>query len=112
MSRPPPSQYAVLRPCAQSGQTVDPARHQSNGAGPSPIHRSADDETVADAAVGRCGRRAGLSGAEESGRTGQHVHHLHIGPWLPSGAVWADQGQEFSVRVRCARAVFGARSRH
>lgn len=91
---------------------MDSARHAADGAGAPALHRFVDDEAAADAAERRRGRGEGLRGAEEPGRTGQYVHHIHVRSRLPFGAVRPDKGQEFSVRVRCAGAVSGARSGH
>lgn len=36
---------------------------------------------------------------EESGRTGQHIHHLHLRPWVPPGSVRSGERQSDAIRV-------------
>lgn len=53
-----------------------------------------------------------LPRVERSGRVGQHVHHLHVRPRLPSRPVWPDQREEFPFRVRRESAVPDKGARH
>lgn len=39
----------------------------------------------------------GGSRTENFGRVGQHIYNLHIGPWLPLGAVWVGEGEVVPV---------------
>jgi len=42
-----------------------------------------------------------LSRTERAWRVGQHIHCLHIRPWVPSGTIWPCEGQVISFWVWC-----------
>jgi len=46
-----------------------------------------------------------LSRTERAWRIGQHLHCLHIRPWVPSGTIWPCEGQVISFWVWCESSI-------